>query len=324
MNPRRLALLLSLLLTLLLVACAPLSAAVPHTSVAVPAGGDGAAGNGAGGPVDSFSPNGVVANTAPGAPPSNTAAKAADQSSGAVAQAADRLVVKTANLSLVVNDPSDAVQKISALATGMGGFVVSSNTTEASVDSQGNKIMQASLTVRVPSGQLDAALAQIRGMAVEVKSVNVTGQDVTAQYTDLQSQLNNAEAAEAKLQQIMDAATKTEDVMAVFNQLVAVRLQVEQLKGQIQYYQESAAMSAISLSLIPNALNQPLEVGGWQPQGVAKDALESLVRAFQGLATGIIWIALYVLPLALVIGLPLYALVRLVARRIRKPRTATA
>jgi len=83
-------------------------------------------------------------------------------------------------------------------------------------------------------------------------------------------------------------------------------------------------MSAISLSLIPNALNQPLEVGGWQPQGVAKDALESLVRAFQGLATGVIWIALYVLPLALVIGLPLYALVRLVARRIRKPRTATA
>src|SRR5579859_5975077 len=91
MNPRRLALILSLLLTLLLVACAPLSAAVPHTSVAVPAGGDGATGNGAGGPVDSFSSNGVVANTAPGASPADAAAKAPDQSSGAVAQAADRL-----------------------------------------------------------------------------------------------------------------------------------------------------------------------------------------------------------------------------------------
>src|SRR5262249_22986663 len=151
-------------------------------------------------------------------------------------QAADRLVIKNANLALVVNDPSDAAQKISALASSLGGFVVNSSTSEASVDSQGNKIMQANLTVRVPANQLDGALAQIRQMAVEVQSVNVTGQDVTAQYTDLQSQLTNAEAAEAKLTDIMNSATKTEDVLTVFNQLTAVQAQVEQLKGQIQYY----------------------------------------------------------------------------------------
>ena len=161
-------------------------------------------------------------------------------------------------------------------------------------------------------------------MAVEVKNVNVTGQDVTAQYTDLQSQLRNAQAAEAKLTEIMNAATKTEDVMAVFNQLTQVRQQVEQLKGQIQYYDESASMSAISMDLIPDALNQPIAVGGWQPQGVAKEALESLVRAFQGLATGAIWIGLYILPLALIIGLPLYAVLRLVARRMRRAKPVTA
>ena len=229
-----------------------------------------------------------------------------------------------ARRSLVVSDPSDAAQRITTLATGMGGFVVSSNTAEASVDAKGNKIMQASLTVRVPSAQLDAAMTQIRAMAVEVKNVSVTGQDVTAQYTDLQSQLRNAEAAEAKLTEIMNAATKTEDVMAVFNQLTLVRQQVEQLKGQIQYYDESAAMSAISMDLLPDALNQPIEVGGWQPQGVAKDALESLLHAFQGLATGAIWVGLYLLPLALVIGLPLYGVLRLVARRLRRTKPVTA
>ena len=147
---------------------------------------------------------------------------------------------------------------------------------------------------------------------------------MTAQYTDLQSQLRNAEAAEAKLTEIMNAATKTEDVMAVFNQLTAIRQQVETLKGQIKYYDESAAMSAISVDLIPDALNRPITVGGWQPQGVVKDALEALVRAFQGLATGVIWVGLYVLPLALVIGLPLYVVLRLVARRLRRTKPVTA
>jgi len=234
------------------------------------------------------------------------------------------LVIKTASLSMVVADPNDAVQRITALVAGMNGFVVSSNTSEASVDARGNKIMQANLTVRVPSAQLDAALAQIRAMAVEVKNISVTGQDVTSEYTDLQSRLKNAEAAAAKLQQIMDNANKTEDVLTVFNQLTTIQQEVEQLKGQIKYYDESASMSAISMDLIPDALNRPLEVGGWQPQGVAKDALEALVRAFQGLATGVIWVGLYILPLALIIGLPLYAVLRLVARRIRRTKPVTA
>ena len=316
MNTRRLAL-ISLIFSLALAACAPQALALPHTVLPAASGGDGSTTSS----VDNF------ASLPPGQGESGPAVT--DQSvkgaapNGAPA-AADRIVIKTASLSLVVSDPSDAAQRISALATGMGGFVVSSNTAEASVDARGNKIMQASLTVRVPSAQLDSALTQIRAMAVEVKNVSVTGQDVTAQYTDLQSQLRNAEAAEAKLTEIMNAATKTEDVMAVFNQLNQVRQQVEQLKGQIQYYDESASLSAISMDLIPDALNQPIEVGGWQPQGVAKDALEALLRAFQGLATGVIWVGLYLLPLALVIGLPVYIVLRLVARRLRKAKPVTA
>lgn len=312
MITRRLAL-LSFILSLALVACAPAIVSIPHTVDQVASGGDGAS---------TTSTANNYANTQAGLPPVADGSAKAAAPKGAVA--ADRIVIKTASLSLVVGDPSDAAQRITALAAGLGGFVVSSNTSEASVDAQGNKIMQASLTVRVPSAQLDSTLTQIRAMAVEVKNVNVTGQDVTAQYTDLQSQLRNAEAAEAKLTEIMNAATKTEDVMAVFNQLTAIRQQVETLKGQIKYYDESAAMSAISVDLIPDALNRPIIVGGWQPQGVVKDALEALVRAFQGLATGVIWVGLYVLPLALVIGLPLYVVLRLVARRLRRTKPVTA
>jgi hypothetical protein len=81
-------------------------------------------------------------------------------------------------------------------------------------------------------------------------------------------------------------------------------------------------MSAVTVQLIPDVLAQPITVGGWKPQGVAKEAIEALVRAFQGLATGLIWIGLYALPLLVIIGLPLYLVVRLIARRVRRPRPA--
>ena len=236
----------------------------------------------------------------------------------------DRLVIRNANLSLVVGSPVEAADRIAALASSLSGFVVSSNVTQASTDAQGNKIMQASITIRVPSEQLDGALTQIHSLAVEVQTESVTGQDVTAEFTDLSSRLRNLEAAEAQLVNIMDGATKTEEVLAVFNQLTYIREQIEQVRGQMKYYSESAAMSAVSVQLIPDALMQPIEVGGWKPQGVAKEAVEALVRAFQGLATGLIWIGIYLLPLVVVIGLPLYVVARVIGRRLRKPKAAAA
>lgn len=235
-------------------------------------------------------------------------------------QTVDRLVIRNANLQLLVADPNEANSRIAQLAASLNGFVVSSNVYQASTDAQGNKIMQASITVRVPSEQLDAALAQIRALAVEVQTETVTGQDVTAEFTDLESRLRNLEATEAQLINIMDSATKTEDVLAVFNQLTYIREQIEQVRGQMKYYRESAAMSAVTVQLIPDVLAQPITVAGWRPEGVAKEAIEALARALQNLASGLIWLGLYALPLVVVIGLPLYIALRVIARRVRKPR----
>ena len=86
----------------------------------------------------------------------------------------------------------------------------------------------------------------------------------------------------------------------------------------MQYYEQSAAMSAICADLIADALNKPLEVGGWHPQGVAKDAIEALVRTLQNLADAVIWLAIYVLPVALIILVPLYFVLRFFVRRLRR------
>ncbi|MBL8058028.1 MAG: DUF4349 domain-containing protein, partial [Anaerolineales bacterium] len=203
-------------------------------------------------------------------------------------------------------------------------FVVSSNIYQASVDAAGNKLMQANLAVRVPAARLTEALTQIKHLAVtgEAETENITGEDVTAQYTDLESQLRNLEAAEAQLQKILEEAKRTEDVLNVFNQLTSIRGQIEQVKGQMKYYQESAAMSLISVSLLPDALSQPIEVGGWKAEGVAKEAIEALVRAMQNLASAGIWLGIYVLPLFLVFAIPLGLVGRAVVRWLRKPRPA--
>jgi Domain of unknown function (DUF4349) len=233
---------------------------------------------------------------------------------------ADRIVIQTGSLTLVVADPARRVGEIRRMAEAMGGFVVSSYVFKTAYGSEGLTADQASVTIRVPAARLQDALDQIKQGAVEVRSENVSGEDVTQQYTDLQSRLRNLEAAEAQLLQIMEGAIRTEDVLAVYNQLVGVRGEIESVRGQIQYYSESAAFSAVSVELIPDEAAQPIETGIWNPQGTVKVAVEALLRALQNIADAAIWIAIYVLPVALlVLGLPLLVL-WLIIRAIRRGR----
>ena len=232
---------------------------------------------------------------------------------------ARRIVIKDASMTIVVDDPSASMESIARLADEMGGFVVSANLYQMRTES-GAEVPRASITIRVPADRLDEALTLIRSESkLPPQSENINAQDVTRDYTDLQSRLRNLEAAEAQLQEIMGSANKTEDVLNVYNELVRVREEIEIIQGQIQYYEQSAALSAVSVELLPNEAVQPLTIGGWQPAGVAKTAVQMLINTLKVLANVAIVLIIYVLPVLLVIFvvfvLPLSWLWRIWRRR---------
>ncbi|MBM3145243.1 MAG: DUF4349 domain-containing protein [Chloroflexi bacterium] len=240
----------------------------------------------------------VEVSGAPGVPEAGFIA--ADSTS---ATSVERMVIKNASLSIVVTDPAITMDEIISMAESMGGFVVSSNLWQTILGS-GAIVDQASITIRVPAERLDEALTQIKAGVSEVRSENISGEDVTSQYTDLQSRLRNLEAAETQLMEIMEQAHKTEDVLQVYNNLVSVREQIEVIKGQMLYYEQAAALSAISVDIIADEADQPLQIGGWQPVGVAKDAVEALINFLKGFVNFIIWLVIFILPVIVVIGVP--------------------
>ncbi|MCH7480070.1 MAG: hypothetical protein IIC79_01635, partial [Chloroflexi bacterium] len=76
------------------------------------------------------------------------------------------------------------------------------------------------------------------------------------------------------------------------------------------YYEKASALSAISVTLFADEAVQPLTVGGWQPVGIAKDAIQALINTLQTLATLAIWSTLYLLPIVLLISLPVWLIWR--------------
>ena len=215
-------------------------------------------------------------------------------------QAQQRIVIQNADLSVVVKDPQAKMLEIGALAQRLGGFVVSSNMGQTYVGGS-TKVLEGSIAIRVPAKELDNALKEIKTDVIEVRSENRTGQDVTDQYVDLQSQLKAKQAAADKLYEIMQKTEKADETLLVFNQLTQVQTEIEVLKGQINYFDQAAALSAINIRLIAEQTIKPIEIAGWQPQGVARDAIQSLVDFFQNFINFLIWLVLFFIPVAAVI-----------------------
>ena len=237
---------------------------------------------------------------------------------------AERMVIRSASMRVSVADPAQSMQSVQALANTLGGYVVSSEVGNTS-DGAGVVYTTSSITIRVPAEKLDEAMAKIRELAADAKtgviSESVSGQDVTSEYVDSESRLNNLKAAEKQLQALLEKATDLQYTVEIFRELTNVRGQIEVLQGQMKYLKESSQLSSVSVWFVAEASLKPIEIGGWKPEGAAREALQALINAAQGFGTFLIWFAIAWLPFLIPLGLIAYFVVKAV-RKSRAKRLA--
>lgn len=235
-----------------------------------------------------------------------------------VAKGEERMLIRTAQLSITVTDTAKAVQEAKAVAEGLGGYVTSSQ-----MYKQGERLY-ATMVLRVPAERFDDALAQIKALAVEVERESVQGKDVTEEYVDLQARLRNLELTEKELQQLLrevrERTQKAEDVLAVYRELTEIRGQIEQLKGRMQYLERQVDFSSIDLSIAPHVLSTPVVEPGWKPLVTLREASRSLVKALQWLVDAAIWLVVFLLPILILVAIPTALLVLLVRHLVRRRR----
>jgi hypothetical protein len=205
------------------------------------------------------------------------------------------MIVRTANVRIIVADTSKAVDAITNSVEALGGYVAGSRIW------RDGELLRATLTLRVPSDKLTTTLTSVRGIAKRVDNETISSDDVSQEYIDLESQLRNLEATEIELRELMTAirknAQKAEEVLQMHQQIAAIRSQIEQTKGRMRYLSQVAAMSTVSLEVVPDFVAQPVVKPGWQPVVIMKDASRALVGVLQAIVTALIWVIIYVLPI---------------------------
>ena len=260
-----------------------------------------------------------------------TAAPAADQANTASLvsnnqpNVYNRLIIKNAEVALLVEDTDTAINRSLGIITDYGGYVVSNRTWIQ------DNYKYATLTIGVPAENFEEMLRRLKAIAIAVTNETASGQDVTDEFVDLKSRLTNLEATAARMREFLNQAKTVQESLDVNAKLAEIEGQIEEVKGRMTYLKERAAFSTITLQIapqipmpppppIPTPTPTPTATPTsepWTPGRTFNQATTVTSHAatslFQVTVDLLIWLVIVILPFAL----PIVAVIWLASRLAR-------
>jgi hypothetical protein len=156
----------------------------------------------------------------------------------------DRMIVSTAALNIKSPNPDSVQLAVIALAYAGGGYVLNS----------GENIT----SIRIPTTGYADALAAIEQMG-RVLERKITGQDVTEEYVDLVTRLDNLEKTRQRFLSLLQKATELNAIVQMEKELAALTSQIEILKGKINRLAHLVEYTTITVVVTPEA--PPIRLG---------------------------------------------------------------
>jgi hypothetical protein len=165
--------------------------------------------------------------------------------SKAIAAQPKAQLIKTASLSLRVQNVEAMVQKATAVVTARGGDMLG---LQDRVPEDTETRRTATFKFRVPQAALDATLADLAKLGT-VQTRSIEAEDVSSQIVDSEARLRNLRKSETMVLGIMERSGSVSDVLKVSQELGKIRSQIEQLQAQVQNLKGQVAYSTINLTL---------------------------------------------------------------------------
>jgi len=223
-----------------------------------------------------------------------------------------RAVVRNASIELVVDDGARAVEQVSALTAEFDGHVASTFLSRAD-----DGTVSGSLTLRVPAERLDEVVDALDALARAVPFRSIDEYDASLELSDLDARIANLRAFERELQELLTEVRQrdgtVEGLVTVSDRLREVRTEIDVIVGRRTQLADRVALSSVHVSIRQARSTTPV-VGTRDLPGVVRDALAATLRLGQLAVEGVVWLALTVVPAA-VLALIAVRGVRAIRRR---------
>jgi len=223
-----------------------------------------------------------------------------------------RKLIRTGDISVTVEDYEPFRTALDDRLKALGGFVA-----DANLDHYSGRVSWATLTVRVSADAFEELVSWAEA-EVEVNSLNISTQDVTAEWVDIRSRLDNWKATEKRLLEILaDRTADLGDVLAVERELSRVREEIECAEGQMRVLADQVELATLTIHIsVRNPYEPAVDPPGFG-QRIA-DVFMGSLEAMVNVGKGIVLLTVGAAPWLLVLFVFLYVCYRFVRMLVRR------
>lgn len=188
----------------------------------------------------------------------------------------DSRVVKSGSISLVVKDKqvTPILSAVQQAATSEGGYISSSSSDEYGDTPSGE------VSIRVPVDRFEALVAKVRGLDAKVRTATTSGKDVTAQYSDLESQLRTLTAARDRFLVILSKTKTISEILTVQQRVDDVTGQIDRIEGQRKLLANQSDLSTLTVSV--SEAGDPVVTATTKPRSGLSQAIVDAKDGFVG------------------------------------------
>ncbi|HYE83247.1 MAG TPA: DUF4349 domain-containing protein [Clostridia bacterium] len=204
-----------------------------------------------------------------------------------------RMVIRTGNLSVNVEDVEKAAADIKKLTEDTGGYVENSQidiitmppVQEVDSGAAAKETVEkyANMTVRVPEASFDNIFNSIKGMGKLVNE-NTSGNDITTEYRDTAARVDNLKIQEQSLKQLMTKAKTVDEILKIETELNRVRTEIDIKSGDLKRWDNLVQLSTIHIymrELKPEELKSVDVTGMWGK------AYQGFIKAINNIVVGL-------------------------------------
>jgi hypothetical protein len=238
------------------------------------------------------------------------------------AEAFDRKIVRNADITIEVASTTDAQHSVTSIAESHGGFVVTSEAKQRENVDPAQRTLDIKLVVRIPATSFGPTLDEIKKLAANIPEANVTGQDVTEEFIDLEARIKTQKALEVQFLEIMKGARKVEDALEVQRQIADVRTDIEKLEGRKRFLENRSSLSTITVNIQTPKPMMAVSTTGFGR--TLRDAVSESLELASGMVVFFLRSVIVLIPLLVLVVLPSGLVFRYFMRRARRMRMAEA
>lgn len=165
----------------------------------------------------------------------------------------NRKLIKTVDLYAETYEFQNLVATVENKVASLGGYMES-----ASIHTRYNDLQYGYFVIRIPVDKLDQFVEEVSGIS-NITDRDISQEDVTLTYVDLESHKAALEAEETSLLALLENAASIEDIIALQSRLTEVRYQLESMESRLRTMDNLIDYATINLNVDEVETYTPVE-----------------------------------------------------------------